>query len=59
MNRPENIAYGKPKATREEIIAFAKSAKVDYFIRTMPQAIVKDYELFMDFYLKSRKNKTN
>lgn len=30
----ENIAYGKPKATREEIIA---AAKVDYFIRTMPQ----------------------
>jgi ATP-binding cassette subfamily B multidrug efflux pump len=33
----ENIAYGKPEATREEIIAAAKAAKVDYFIRTMPQ----------------------
>lgn len=33
----ENIAYGKPKATREEIIAAAKAAKADYFIRTMPQ----------------------
>ena len=32
----ENIAYGKPDATREEIIAAAKAAKVDYFIRTMP-----------------------
>lgn len=33
----ENIAYGKPNATREEILAAAKAAKVDYFIRTMPQ----------------------
>lgn len=33
----ENIAYGKPNATREEIIAAAKAAKADYFIRTMPQ----------------------
>ena len=33
----ENIAYGKPDATREEIVAAAKMAKVDYFIRTMPQ----------------------
>lgn len=33
----ENIAYGKPDATREEIINAAKMAKVNYFIRTMPQ----------------------
>lgn len=33
----ENIAYGKHDATREEIINAAKMAKVDYFIRTMPQ----------------------
>ena len=33
----ENIAYGRPDATREEIVAAAKAAKVDYFIRTMPQ----------------------
>lgn len=32
----ENIAYGKPDATREEIIAAAKAAKADYFIRLMP-----------------------
>lgn len=32
----ENIAYGKPNATMEEIKAAAKAAKVDYFIRTMP-----------------------
>lgn len=32
----ENIAYGKPDATMEEIKAAAKAAKVDYFIRTMP-----------------------
>lgn len=33
----ENIAYGRPNATMEEIRAAAKAAKVDYFIRTMPQ----------------------
>ena len=33
----ENIAYGKPDATCEEIVRAAKMAKVDYFIRTMPQ----------------------
>ncbi len=33
----ENIAYGKPDATREEIIAAAKMAHVDHFVRTMPQ----------------------
>lgn len=32
----ENIAYGKPGASRDEIIAAAKAARVDYFIRTMP-----------------------
>lgn len=32
----ENIAYGKPDATRDEIIAAAKAARVDFFIRTMP-----------------------
>ena len=40
----ENIAYGKPKATREEIVAAAKAAKVDYFIRTMPQG----YDTMLD-----------
>ena len=33
----ENIAYGKPDATREEIIAAAKAARMDFFVRTMPQ----------------------
>lgn len=33
----ENIAYGKPDATMKEIKVAAKAAKVDYFIRTMPQ----------------------
>ena len=32
----ENIAYGRPNATREEIIAAAKAARVDFFVRTMP-----------------------
>lgn len=40
----ENIAYGKPDATMEEIKAAAKVAKVDYFIRTMPQG----YETVLD-----------
>ncbi|MEX6494703.1 ABC transporter ATP-binding protein [Fusobacterium animalis] len=33
----ENIAYGKPDATREEIIEAAKLAKCDSFIRKLPQ----------------------
>src|SRR5699024_7282707 len=28
----ENIAYGRPDAAREEIVAAARAAKVDYFI---------------------------
>lgn len=33
----ENIAYGKPDATMEEIVAVAKKAHCDGFIRKMPQ----------------------
>lgn len=33
----ENIAYGKMDATREEIIAAAKAACCDHFIRTLPE----------------------
>ena len=33
----ENIAYGKPDATQEEIEEVAKKARVDFFIRTMPK----------------------
>ena len=33
----ENIAYGKPDATREEIIEAAKLTKCDSFIRKLPQ----------------------
>lgn len=32
----ENIAYGRPDASREEIIAAAKAARADFFIRTLP-----------------------
>jgi ATP-binding cassette subfamily B protein len=32
----ENIAYGKENATEEEIVAAAKAAHVDHFVRTMP-----------------------
>lgn len=34
----DNIAYGKMNATRQEVIAAAKAACCDYFIRTMPQS---------------------
>lgn len=40
----ENIAYGKPNATFEEIQAAAKAAKADYFIRTMPNG----YDTMLD-----------
>ncbi len=32
----ENIAYGKPDATMDEIRAAAKAARADFFIRTLP-----------------------
>lgn len=33
----ENIAYGRPEATREEVEAAAKAAKIDSFIRHLPK----------------------
>ena len=33
----ENIAYGKPEASRKEIITAAKAAHADFFIRTLPR----------------------
>jgi ATP-binding cassette subfamily B protein/subfamily B ATP-binding cassette protein MsbA len=33
----ENIAYGRPEATREEIVAAAVAANADQFIRRLPQ----------------------
>ena len=33
----DNIAYGNPKASEEEIVAACKMANVDHFIRTEPQ----------------------
>ena len=32
----ENIAYGRPDATRDEVVEAARTAHVDYFIRTLP-----------------------
>ena len=32
----DNIAYGRPDATRAEIVAAAKAARADFFIRTLP-----------------------
>lgn len=33
----QNIAYGKMSASKEEIVAAAKAARCDHFIRTLPQ----------------------
>ena len=33
----ENVAYGRPDATREQIVAACESACCDHFIRTLPQ----------------------
>lgn len=33
----ENVAYGKPEATREEIVTACDEAYCDHFIRTLPQ----------------------
>ena len=33
----DNIAYGKPGASREEVEAAARAAHVDFFVRTLPQ----------------------
>ena len=33
----DNIAYGNPKASREEVIAAAKAANADFFINQLPQ----------------------
>jgi ATP-binding cassette subfamily B protein len=33
----ENIAYGKPDATAEEIVAAAEAAHADHFIHALPQ----------------------
>jgi ATP-binding cassette subfamily B protein len=33
----ENIRYGRPAATDDEVIAAAKAAHVDHFVRTLPE----------------------
>lgn len=33
----DNIAYGRPGATREEVEAAARVARVDFFVRTLPE----------------------
>ncbi len=40
----DNIAYGKPGATREEVIEAAKKAQCDSFIRTLPHG----YDTWID-----------
>jgi ATP-binding cassette subfamily B protein len=34
----ENIRYGRPDATDEEVIRAAKAAQVDHFVRTLPES---------------------
>ena len=36
----ENIRYGRLSATDEEVIAAAKAAHADHFIRTQPEATI-------------------
>jgi ATP-binding cassette subfamily B protein len=33
----ENIRYGRPDATDEEVVAAASAARVDHFVRTLPE----------------------
>ena len=33
----ENIAYGRPEATREEVVAAAKAAHIHHYIESLPQ----------------------
>ena len=33
----ENLKYGKPDATHEEVVVAAKAAHADHFIRTLPE----------------------
>jgi ATP-binding cassette subfamily B protein len=33
----ENIRYGRPDATEDEVIRAAKAARVDHFVRTLPE----------------------
>lgn len=40
----DNIAYARPEATREEIVAAAKAAHADFFIRTLPDG----YDTMLD-----------
>jgi ATP-binding cassette, subfamily B, multidrug efflux pump len=40
----DNIKYGKPDATMEEIIEAAKTAQVDHFIKTLPG----DYDMILN-----------
>ncbi len=40
----ENIRYGRPQATDAEVIAAAKAARVDHFVRTLP----KGYQMVLN-----------
>lgn len=40
----ENLAYGKPEATEEEIIEAAKAAHVDHFVHSLPHG----YDMVLD-----------
>lgn len=40
----ENIRYGRPDATEAEVIAAARAARVDHFVRTLPEG----YDLMLN-----------
>ena len=49
-----NIAYGRPTATREEVLEAARLARIDDAIRQMPVLLPSNYLLFnfSHFYLQ-------
>jgi len=42
-----NIAYGRPTATREEVLEAARLARIDDAIRQMPVLLPSNYLLFI------------
>jgi len=40
----DNIAYGRPEATHDEVVAAARAAHVDNFVRTLPEG----YDTLLD-----------
>ena len=45
----ENIAYSKPDATREEIVAAAKAARVDFFVKDDGEVVFNEINTMPGF----------